>query len=955
MAEINSSNRQQASLMISYSRRDKEFVQDLFAALTTSGIPKENIWIDWDDIPPAADWMEEITRAIGAADAIVFVISSDSLKSKVCGDEIRIAIENNKKLIPILYREPQDGDPIHEKISSTNWIFMNQDSLLESEISTLLKAINTDLDWVLEHTRTLERAIEWDQQERDKSFLLRGVDLENAESWQANAVQGKNPQPTRLQAVYIQASRQDAKRRRRNLLIGVSFALVVSVALGITAVIQWQETQRQAEINLVRQLSAQASSKMDERLDLASLLSLEALRLSERSSTTTDISRAEGVGSLMSVVTHKPALNGYLHGHEAQIIDVDINFGAGLIATASEDGTVRLIDLETLILRHLFQKDDDELRTATISPDGNKLATGGSAGIISLWDTETFQLIGEISDGHDDEIFRILYHPKGNALVTAGHDGQVIEYNPETLKINRVVYDSEPIASLAYNPAGSELAIGTVNGYIDVVDTTNGNILYTIDSGFDDATKAIAFNDDGTILASGGAGQIVDLWDVETQAALDHFEFTGVISINSLTFDPLGDFLAVGSDNRNVFLVSVKNNSRGFGEDVHLLSAHVGEIFDIDISNDGNLLLSGGVDQTAILWNVRDGLEGRGTDIQTANSYHEADVNKVAFSPDGRLLASAGDDSLIYIKDLTGDKSDVQVLTGHNWSVQDVVFDPNGKLLASSDSDGVIILWDVETGQRVGEKLKHGVDVPWFPLAFSPDGKLLASGSSDGSVILWDTITGQQVGETLFGHSEIVMGLAFNPDGSILASGSADFNIILWDVAIGKKIITLPYLAQVQSLLFTPDGNRLISGGFDAMVRIWDVETGDQIHQLSGHLGDVTDLAFNPDKTLLASASTDGNVILWDLQSLERIGHLSGSPASLIGVAFSPTESLVAAASRDDNVYLWETDIEAWKEFACFRANRNLTQAEWNRYIGSQEAYHLSCPEFPPPIDLTNQ
>ena len=121
---------------------------------------------------------------------------------------------------------------------------MNQAESTEAEIPTLLEAINTDLEWVREHTRTLERAIEWDQQGRDKSFLLRGVDLEAAENWQADAVQGKEPQPTHLQAIYIQTSRQDAKRRRRNLLIGVSVALVVSIALGITALFQWQEAQK---------------------------------------------------------------------------------------------------------------------------------------------------------------------------------------------------------------------------------------------------------------------------------------------------------------------------------------------------------------------------------------------------------------------------------------------------------------------------------------------------------------------------------------------------------------------------------------------------------------------------------------------------------------------------------------------------------------------------------------
>ena len=954
MAEITKSNQQQASLIISYSRKDKEFVQNIYGALTTAGIPEENIWIDWDDIPPASDWMDEITRAIGAADAFVFVISPDSLNSKVCGEELHIAIENNKKLIPIMHRDPQEGDSVHEKISSTNWIFMGQDDAFEPALALLLEALNTDLDWVREHTRTLERAIEWDQNDRDKSFLLRGVDLDTAEKWQANAAEGKEPQPTRLQAIYIQTSRQDAKRRRRNLLIGVSIALVVSIALGITALFQWKEAQEQAVMNLVRQLSAQATSKKEERLDLASLLSLEAMRISQRNERIENLCRAEVQASLLSVVTHKPALNGYIHGHTAQIYDVDINLNALLIATASRDGTVRLIDADTFALRYLFQKENDKLSVAAISPDGNQLATGGSLGIITLWDTETGQQIGEMSGGHNASIFRILYSPNGNSLISAGDDGQVIEYNAATMDVNRVVYNEQLVGSIAFGPLGSTLAIGTLDGYIEIVDMKNGNIIWTIDTGEVDAINAVAFYNDGTRLASGGVGGVVELWDVETGGYLDQFVYPGVIAINSLTFDPLGEFLAVGSDNRNVFLVGLQQNGGGFNEEVDLLSAHVGEIFDIAISKDGKFLLSGGVDQTAILWDVFDGLQGRGSDIETVFSYHEADVNNVTFNHDGTLLASAGDDFLVYIQDLTSDENDRSVLAGHHGRVLDVVFDPNGKLLASSDSNGDIILWEVETGQRIGDRLKHSSDVGWLPLTISPDGKMLASGSVDGSVMLWDIATGQPVGETMFGHSSDVLALTFSPDGNTLASGSLDWNIILWDVGTGDKIRILQNPAEVQALIFTGDGQRLVSGSWDAMIRIWDVATGDQVTELSGHLGDVTDLAINPEETLLASGSTDGNVILWDMKSLELSGFLSGSPASLIGIAFSPSDPLIAAASRDDNVYVWETNIDAWIDVACFRANRNLTQAEWNRYIGPQEEYHLTCPDYPPPLEFTN-
>ncbi len=205
----------QSQLFISYSRKDKEFVQKLHASLIRSGA---KAWVDWEGIPLSADWWAEIQTAIEGSDAFVYVISPDSLNSEVCGRELEAAVKHNKRLIPVLFRDPNKGDKMHEKVSSHNWIYMRDDGEYRKNLSPMLHTINTDLEWVRAHTRLLERAVEWDRAARDASFLLRGTDLGHAGRMIAQVE--KAPALTGLQLEYIQAGQKlQGEERQKELEI----------------------------------------------------------------------------------------------------------------------------------------------------------------------------------------------------------------------------------------------------------------------------------------------------------------------------------------------------------------------------------------------------------------------------------------------------------------------------------------------------------------------------------------------------------------------------------------------------------------------------------------------------------------------------------------------------------------------------------------------------------------
>jgi hypothetical protein len=253
----------------------------------------------------------------------------------------------------------------------------------------------------------------------------------------------------------------------------------------------------------------------------------------------------------------------------------------------------------------------------------------------------------------------------------------------------------------------------------------------------------------------------------------------------------------------------------------------------------------------------------------------------------------------------------VRTLTGHTDWVTSVAFSPDGRLLASGSFDKTIELWEVATGSEVDTLGPTGYVVS---VAFSPDGRLLASGSSDKTIRLWEVATGSEV-RTLTGHTDWVYSVAFSPDGRLLASGSSDKTIRLWEVATGSLVRTLSgHTGGVTSVAFSPDGRLLASGSLDATIKLWEVASGREVRTLSGHTGGVTSVAFSPDGRLLASGSLDATIKLWEVASGREVRTLSGHPlrphrGCHSSVAFSPDGRLLASGSGDTTITLWE-----WQE-----------------------------------------
>ncbi len=299
-------------------------------------------------------------------------------------------------------------------------------------------------------------------------------------------------------------------------------------------------------------------------------------------------------------------------------------------------------------------------------------------------------------------------------------------------------------------------------------------------------------------------------------------------------------------------------------------------------------------------------------------------IECVAISPDGQLLAAAGDGGAIRLFRLpTGEPH--ALLTGHTNTITAVAFSPDGAYLASTGDDGLILLWTVHDG-RLHRRLDE--QMPMRTVAFSPDGRLLAGGSWNGAVLLWQ-VEGGRLLSTLPLHRQRVHALAFHSAGNRLASAGADGVIYLYDVSnvlpadnaqMGgftaghdNQPVTLPVRTLVAdpkmrffAATFSPDGRRFVAGDGDGQLHLWEAPFDQPARQVRGHRGEIRAVTFCADSTFLFSAGNDGVIRLWDSKVMHCRQTLSGHAETVYALAVGLQDRLLASGSEDATICLWE-------------------------------------------------
>jgi WD40 repeat protein/serine/threonine protein kinase len=561
------------------------------------------------------------------------------------------------------------------------------------------------------------------------------------------------------------------------------------------------------------------------------------------------------------------------------------------------------------------------------SPDARTIATAGDDGIVRLWNADTGSPLAELK-GHASRVNALAFSPDGSLLASAGDDATVRLWDPRTTTgvcLGELKGHTGPVRAVAFASDGRSLATGSADRSIRLWDSTSHACTRTLD-GHAKAVRAVAFTPDGTALASASSDGTVRVWNLAAATAprtlQDH---PGEVTCLALSPDArtlaegfadgalqmwnLSDGTRIGTTTLDgaltglsfaptraapaLLAATTKGVARIDPAKGTLLAAPTGERLpasSLTFLPDGTRYATGGNDGMLRVWDA------------TATEFHEripglaAPARAIACAPGtAHVLATNGAQGSVQLWNTDGPRA-LATLTHAGESVRGIDFTPNGRLLVTGAADGALLLWNAEAGTLQTTLQASGPSID--AVAISPDGRTIASAGQDRIVRLWDLDTGKVFAQ-LTGHAGNVRSLAFAPDGALLASGSEDGAIRLWDVQTRALVTSLQgHEGAVRSLAFAPDGTTLASASHDRSVRLWSVARRAPLKVMQGHESEVHAIAFDPAGKTVASGSKDGTVRLWDATSGKELAVLDPKIGGVSSLAFMDDGSTLACGGE---------------------------------------------------------
>ena len=882
------SRRRVDEVFISYSRVDSSFVQTLDRGLREAD---KDVWVDWEGIPPSADWMAEIGAAIEGASAFVFVLTEASARSEICARELELAVADNKRIVPVVPGAMDPSKAPHE-LARLNWIAFDlaaaQGEAFANSMAKLVSAIDTDLEWVAAHTHWLTRAHNWERRDRDHSLLLRGNDLRQAEDFLASQREGVEPQPTELQREFVLESRRAAGRRQRVTLGAVGAGMIVAIVLAIFAFIQRNEANDQK-----RQAQSQALSARAEAVAPANpILSAQLAREAVGTAATPD-----AVSSLRAAVTRL----GYAHrlvGHHDHINDVAYSPDSALIATAGSDSTVRVWDAATGAQLSAIELDGGA-NHAAFSPDGSELVIAGVGGLAAIYDADTGELVREFDAGKE-LVLTAEFSPDGASVITGGVDGSARLFDAASGEALAILQLGRAVYAARFSPDGKRAVVAGEQPAAAIWTLTSADVVEL--NGHPGKLYNASWSPDGKWIVTAAVDGSVRIWSADSARQVRRFAGNRG-GAYSAEFSPSGDLVVSVGFDRDARIWEVAS-----GREVRTLVGHSDVVADASFSPDGEQIATAGDDHLGLLWDATESdaveLTGAGQPLRSA-----------AFSPDGERVVTGGDDGIVRSYPAAG--GDPSTFEPARAAINTLDVDAAGDLLVASNATPAALFGP--EGDR-GVAL-DGSEALVRAAAVSAGGDTIATAGYGRRAAVWDGGSGEQA-HALSGATRPVYTVAVSADGSTVATGGADRAVRLWDPETGELTGELNgHTGAIDGLAFSPDGERLASASDDGTVRIWDVDTRAQLGALRGHDGLVSSVSFSRDGERLVTSGADATVRIWDAATATEIESIP-QPASVLAARFSPADQHFVVADQGGGARVYDCGL------ACAETEELLDAAD---------------------------
>ncbi|MEU7588008.1 WD40 repeat domain-containing protein [Micromonospora sp. NPDC049230] len=526
-----------------------------------------------------------------------------------------------------------------------------------------------------------------------------------------------------------------------------------------------------------------------------------------------------------------------LRGHTGMVDAVDWSPDATHVATASRDGTVRVWDAATAATVAVLTC-ADVARGVAWSPDGSRLAASSQDRTVQVWDTTIWQLVARLV-GHEGDVWGLRFAPDSRRLASASHDRSVLVWDLATAQpVQRLTGHDDFVEAVAWSPDGRQIVTGSGDQTVRIWDATTGEARHVI-GGQGSSVWSVAWSPDGRSVVFGSGDGGIRAWDVrrwrEVAELRGHAQVVWAVRLS-----PDGRRLLSGSGDGTARLWTIQPR----GGEQRLLAGHDGPVAALALDRTAKIV-TGGADGTVRIWHS-DG---------TANvTVLSEPVVTVACSPTSDVIAVALRDGSVHLIGV-----DAEVRFGAE--VESLAWSPDGSRLAAGCKDNSVRVWDIRADGSAGVLRGHS---DWVgALAWSPSGRYIASGSDDRTVRVWDI---EHPGDSTVhsGHQNYVDGISWAPDESRLATCSADWTVRVWDLAGAEQPRTLTgHDKRVRAVAWAPDGRRVASCSDDSTLRVWNDENDVQGEVIGAHRDGATGVAWLPDGQQIVTASVDGTARVW--------------------------------------------------------------------------------------------